>query len=169
MVGDLPYYVTSAVLRHFLENEPRPRLLVVTVQREVAERIVARPPHMSLLAVSVQFYGQPRLVARIPAGAFYPPPKVDSAVVRIDVTEQPTIVLDPGLDPADFFRVVRAGFGQKRKTLRNSLSAGLGVPPAQVEKALESADIDPKRRAETLSLPEWARLARYLMELLPPN
>ncbi len=162
VVGNLPYYITSAVLRHFLENEPRPRLLVVTVQREVAERIVARPPHMSVLAVSVQFYGQPRLVARIPAGAFYPPPKVDSAVVRIDVTAQPTIVLDPELDPTDFFRVVRAGFGQRRKTLRNSLSAGLGILPAQVEKALESAGIDPRRRAETLSLPEWAKLARYL-------
>lgn len=169
VVGNLPYYITSAVLRHFLEHEPRPRLLVVTVQREVAERIVAQPPHMSLLAVSVQFYGRPRVVARIPAGAFYPPPKVDSAVVRIDVTEQPTIALHSGLDPTDFFRVVRAGFGQKRKTLRNSLSAGLGVIPTRVEKALELADIDPRRRAETLNLPEWARLACYLMEFVPPN
>ncbi|MGQ9598035.1 MAG: 16S rRNA (adenine(1518)-N(6)/adenine(1519)-N(6))-dimethyltransferase RsmA [Anaerolineae bacterium] len=165
VVGNLPYYITSAILRHFLENEPRPRLLAVTVQREVAERIIARPPHMSLLAVGVQFYGRPRIVARIPAGAFYPPPKVDSAVVRIDVSEQPTIPLDQGLDPTDFFRVLRAGFGQKRKTLRNSLSAGLGIPPAQVEKALGLAGIDPRRRAETVDLAEWAKLARCLKSL----
>lgn len=165
VVGNLPYYITSAILRHFLENEPRPRLLAVTVQREVAERIIARPPHMSLLAVGVQFYGRPRIVARIPAGAFYPPPRVDSAVVRIDVSEQPTIPLDQGLDSTDFFRVLRAGFGQKRKTLRNSLSAGLGIPPAQVEKALGLAGIDPRRRAETVDLAEWAKLARCLKSL----
>ena len=155
VVGNLPYYITSAVLRHFLEKVPRPRLMVVTVQREVAERIVAGPGKMSLLAVSVQFYGQPRIVARLPAGAFYPPPQVDSAVVRIDVGEQPTIVLENGIDEAIFFRVVRAGFSQRRKTLRNSLSAGLGFSPACVEEALEQAGVDPRRRAETLSLKEW--------------
>jgi 16S rRNA (adenine1518-N6/adenine1519-N6)-dimethyltransferase len=156
VVGNLPYYITSAVLRHFLEKVPRPRLMVVTVQREVADRIVARPGKMSLLAVSVQFYGQPRIVARIPAGAFYPPPQVDSAVVRVDVGAQPTIILKEGIDEAAFFRVVRAGFSQKRKTLRNSLSAGLGFPPATVEEVLEQAGVDPRRRAETLSLIEWA-------------
>ena len=102
VVGNLPYYITSAVLRHFLEKAPRPRLMVVTVQREVAERIVAGPGEMSLLAVSVQFYGQPRIVARIPAGAFYPPPKVDSAVLRIDVGEQPAVALAEGVSERDF-------------------------------------------------------------------
>lgn len=160
VVGNLPYYITSAVLRHFLEKEPRPRLMVVTVQREVAERIVARPGGMSLLAVSVQFYGQPRIVTRIPAGAFYPSPKVGSAVVRIDVGEQPAVSLDAGVDEASFFRVVRAGFSQKRKMLRNSLSAGLGLSPASARDALERAGVDPRRRAETLSLEEWARVAR---------
>jgi 16S rRNA (adenine1518-N6/adenine1519-N6)-dimethyltransferase len=156
VVGNLPYYITSAVLRHFLEKVPRPRLMVVTVQREVGDRIVAGPGKMSLLAVSVQFYGQPRIVARIPAGAFYPPPQVDSAVVRVDVGAQPTIILEEGIDEAAFFRVVRAGFSQKRKTLRNSLSAGLGFPPATVEEVLEQAGVDSRRRAETLSLIEWA-------------
>jgi 16S rRNA (adenine1518-N6/adenine1519-N6)-dimethyltransferase len=162
LVGNLPYYITSAVLRRFLEVRPRPRLMVVTVQREVAERIVARPPDMSLLAVSVQFYGQPRIAARIPAGAFYPPPKVDSAVVRIDVGDQPTVALGEGIDAAAFFRVVRAGFNQKRKTLRNALSAGLALPPARVEEALARAGIDPRRRAETLGLQEWAEVTRSL-------
>jgi 16S rRNA (adenine1518-N6/adenine1519-N6)-dimethyltransferase len=156
VVGNLPYYITSAILRRFLEKEPRPQLMVVTVQREVADRIVAGPGDMSLLAISVQFYGQPRVVARIRAGAFYPPPKVDSAVLRIDIEDQPTAALPEGIDEAGYFRVVRAGFGQKRKTLRNALSAGLGLPALSVETALARAGMDPRRRAETLSLREWA-------------
>jgi 16S rRNA (adenine1518-N6/adenine1519-N6)-dimethyltransferase len=162
VVGNLPYYITSAVLRRFLEARSRPCLMVVTVQREVAERIVAAPPDMSLLAVSVQFYGQPHIVARIAAGAFCPPPKVDSAVVRIDVGKQPTVTLGEGIDEAVFFRTVRAGFSQKRKMLRNALSAGLGLPPVRVEEALARAGIDPRRRAETLGLQEWAAATRYL-------
>jgi 16S rRNA (adenine1518-N6/adenine1519-N6)-dimethyltransferase len=162
VVGNLPYYITSAVLRQFLESEPRPKMLVVTVQREVAERIVAAPGEMSLLAVSVQFYGQPRIVARLRAGAFFPPPEVDSAVLRIDVARQPERLLGQGIGEKDFFRVVRAGFGQKRKMLRNSLSAGLAKPAALVEEALERAGIDSRRRPETLSLQEWAKLVRSL-------
>ena len=162
VVGNLPYYITSAVLRHFLEGMPRPQLIVVTVQREVAERIVAEPGKMSLLAVSVQFYGRPRIVARIPAGAFYPAPKVDSTVVRIDVGEQPTVDLGEAIDEASFFRVVRAGFSQKRKMLRNSLSAGLGCAPVVAAESLERAGVDPGRRAETLSLQEWARVTQIL-------
>jgi 16S rRNA (adenine1518-N6/adenine1519-N6)-dimethyltransferase len=162
VVGNLPYYITSAVLRRFLSGAPRPRLMVVTVQREVAERIVAEPGKMSLLALSVQFYGRPRIVARIPAGAFYPAPKVDSAVVRIDVGEQPSVHLGEGIDDEVFFRVARAGFSQKRKKLRNSLSAGLAFAPAEAAEALEQAGIDPGRRAETLSLEEWASVAQSL-------
>lgn len=160
VVANLPYYITSAVLRHLLERQDPPCLLVVTVQREVAERIIAAPPDMNLLAVSVQFYGRPRLVARIPSGAFYPPPKVDSAVVRIDVFDEPAVSLAEGVSVADYFRVVRAGFGHKRKTLRNALSAGLGLVPAAVEAALAQAGIDPRRRAETLTLQEWAELSK---------
>ena len=159
VVANLPYYITSAILRHFLERTPRPTLLVVTVQREVAERIVSGPGEMSLLAVSVQFYGQPRIVARIPAGAFYPPPEVDSAVVRIDVAEQPAVT---DVEEKAFFRVVRAGFGQKRKTLRNALRAGLALDSAPVVRALAEAGVDPERRAETLSLTEWAAVVRAL-------
>jgi 16S rRNA (adenine1518-N6/adenine1519-N6)-dimethyltransferase len=160
VVGNLPYYITSAVLRRFLEKKPRPEIMVVTVQREVAERIVAGPGEMSLLAISVQFYGRPSIVTRIKAGSFYPPPQVDSAVVRIDVSEQPTVLLGEGTDDEAFFRVVRAGFGQRRKTLRNALSAGLGMTPVRVKEALGQAGIDPRRRAETLSLDEWADVTR---------
>ncbi|HEX9925877.1 MAG TPA: rRNA adenine dimethyltransferase family protein, partial [Anaerolineae bacterium] len=159
VVANLPYYITSAVLRHVLEAEPRPTRLVVTVQKEVADRIVAGPGRMSVLAVSVQYYGQPSLVHRIPAGAFYPAPKVDSAVVRIDTFAQPAVT---GVASDHFFRVVKAGFGQKRKQLKNALTAGLGRPGSTIIEALTQAQITPTRRAETLTLIEWGRLAQAL-------
>jgi 16S rRNA (adenine1518-N6/adenine1519-N6)-dimethyltransferase len=153
VVANLPYYITSAALRHLLEACPPPTVLVVTVQQEVAERITAAPGDMSLLAVSVQFYGRPRRIARIPAGAFFPVPKVDSAIVRVDVyPERPF----PVADTERFFAIVRAGFGQKRKQLKNSLAAGLHLTMPEVEAILQQAGIDPRRRAETLSLEEWA-------------
>ncbi|HMR65634.1 MAG TPA: 16S rRNA (adenine(1518)-N(6)/adenine(1519)-N(6))-dimethyltransferase RsmA [Anaerolineae bacterium] len=159
VVANLPYYITSAVLRHLLESDPRPVRLVVTVQKEVARRIVAQPGEMSLLAVSIQFYGQPKLVHTIPAGAFYPPPQVDSAVVRIETyAERPVKVSDLDF----FFQVVKAGFGQKRKQLKNTLASGLGRSPAEIILALERAGIEPSRRAQTLSLAEWGHLTAEL-------
>jgi len=163
VVANIPYYITSAVIRHLLTAETRPERLVLTVQREVAQRIVAKPPNMSLLAVSVQVFGEVRQVARIPAGAFYPRPKVDSAVVRLDVAPQPKI---PERQLDAFFRLAKAGFGQRRKTLRNALAAGLGWKPARVEALLQEAEIAPQRRAESLHLEEWARLtAVYVAQL----
>jgi 16S rRNA (adenine1518-N6/adenine1519-N6)-dimethyltransferase len=160
VVANLPYYITSAAIRHVQEASPPPRRIVLTLQREVAERIVAAPGELSLLAVSVQFYGRPRIVARIPAGAFVPPPKVDSAVVRIDTHPAPPVEV---ADVEAFFRVVRAGFGQKRKQIKNSLAAGLGLSGGgEVAAALARAGIDPQRRAQTLSLAEWAGLAREI-------
>ena len=155
VVANIPYYITSALIRHLLEARTRPRRLVLTVQREVAERITAAPGEMSLLALSVQLYGQPRVVAHIPAGAFYPAPKVDSAIIRTDLYPAPLI---PDAHIPGFFRLAKAGFSQKRKTLRNALSAGLACEPAQAEQLLRAAGIDPQRRAETLSLEEWGQL-----------
>ncbi len=157
VVANLPYYITSAAIRHFLAASPRPALLVLTVQREVAQRIVAEPPEMSLLAVSVQFYARPEIVARIPAGAFYPPPKVDSAILRLRPWPAPPVDVP---DDDAFFAVARAGFGQRRKQLRNSLRANLGADQARVDAMLQRAGIDPQRRAETLTLAEWGRLAQ---------
>lgn len=159
IVANLPYYITSAVIRHVLEATLRPERVVVTVQKEVAQRMVAKPGQMSLLAVSVQFYGQPVLVHHIPASAFYPAPQVDSAVVRIDTFAQPVISV---ANTDYFFRVVKAGFGQKRKQLKNSLAAGLSQPMSQIVTVLNKANIDPVRRAETLSLEEWGRLVETL-------
>ena len=156
VVANIPYYITSAVIRHLLEANVRPARMALTVQREVAERICAAPGNMSLLSLSVQIYGEPTIALRIPAGAFYPIPKVDSAVVRIKLYPEP-IIPTPLLE--DFFRLTKAGFGQKRKTLRNSLSTGLHLSREQTENFLSSTGIEPRRRAQTLSLAEWRRLA----------
>jgi len=114
---------------------------------------------MSLLAVSVQFYARPRILKRVPAGAFLPRPKVDSSVLRLDLLPRPAV---PGVAPSHFFAVVRAGFSQRRKQLRNSLSAGLACTKQQADQWLHAADIDPSRRAETLSIPEWGRLTHTI-------
>jgi 16S rRNA (adenine1518-N6/adenine1519-N6)-dimethyltransferase len=155
VVANIPYYITSAVVRHLLGAPIRPTRMVLTVQREVAQRICALPGKLSLLALSVQVFGKPQIKAQIPAGAFYPSPKVDSAVVRVDIYPHPQIPQD---QLGDFFRLAKAGFSQKRKNLRNALSGGLGWEKSQAEELLQQARIDARRRAETLSLEEWSRL-----------
>lgn len=159
VAANIPYYITSAVIRHLLETKRKPRRLVLTIQKEVARRICEKPGDMSLLALSVQVYGKPRIAAQIPAGAFYPAPNVDSAVLVIDIYPDPLI---PVQYLESFFKLIKAGFSQKRKTLRNSLAAGLAISPASAAELLESAGIDPRRRAETLSIREWQRLAEKI-------
>lgn len=161
VVANLPYYITSPVLRHFLEASARPQMMIVMVQQEVAEAIAARPGDMSLLSISVQFYGRPEIVSRVPAEAFYPAPEVDSAVLRIDLYPEPAVAVS---DEGGFFELVRAGFAAPRKQMANSLAQGLGLGKAQVLPLLEEADIAPSRRAETLALEEWARLWRVFEE-----
>jgi 16S rRNA (adenine1518-N6/adenine1519-N6)-dimethyltransferase len=156
VVANIPYYITSAVIRHLLESEAKPRRIVLTIQKEVAERICAKPGDLSLLALSVQVYGEPHIAAHIPAEAFFPAPKIDSAVLVIDIFSTP-LIREEYLDT--FFRLIKAGFGQKRKTLRNSLSSGLHISTTDAAELLNSANIDPQRRAETLSLNEWESLS----------
>ena len=159
VVANIPYYITSAVIRHLLESAIKPRRIVLTVQKEVAQRICAEPGDMSLLALSVQVYGKPHIAANIPASAFFPAPKVDSAVLIVEIYPAPLI--DEDLLDA-FFRLNKAGFSQKRKTLRNSLSAGLHIPPAEAVNFLMRANVDPQRRAETLALAEWSELTSIM-------
>ena len=161
VAANIPYYITSALIRHLLEAPVKPARIVLTVQREVAERICAAPGDLSLLALSVQVYGQARVAARIPAGAFYPPPQVDSAVVRIDLYPQPLI---PTHRLDDFFTLIKAGFSQKRKTLRNSLAGGLRCSGDHAAALLTAAGIDPQRRAETVSIEEWGRVVERYKE-----
>ena len=155
VIANLPYYLATAAVRHFLESELKPKLMVVTVQKEVAQSMVASPGSMGLLGVSTQFYGRPEIIAVLPPGSFYPPPRVESAVVRIDVFQRPALEVE---DPVRFFQLVRAGFTAPRKQLRNSLARGLALEPASAADLLRWASLDGTRRAETLSLKEWETL-----------
>ena len=157
VVANVPYYITSAIIRLLLELPHAPRRLVLTMQLEVAERLIAKPGDMTLLSVSAQFYAKPKIVTRFNKAVFYPRPDVDSAVARLEVYDRPPVDV-PNADV--FFRVVKAGFGQKRKQLKNSVAEGLHIDAEAAVALLEAAGIDPKRRAETLSLPEWAALTR---------
>jgi len=160
VVANIPYYITSTLIRHLLESDPQPSSLTLTVQKEVAQRICAKPGNMSLLALSVQLYGKPAIMTHIPAEAFYPQPKVDSAVVRVDIL---STALIPPQSIDIFFRLAKAGFSQKRKTLRNSLSAGMHWSAEGTEQLLGTAHIDPQRRPQTLSLKEWGELTDVLI------
>ena len=157
LLGNLPYYAAMPILRAFLESDCRPAKAAVLVQLEVAQRICATAGHLSLAALGVQLFGLPKITRRVPPGAFNPPPKVTSAVVAIDVFDRPAEGVE---DVAGFFEVARAGFSAPRKQLRNALAGGLGVQPADAERLLSEAGIEPSRRAETLLIAEWARLAR---------
>ncbi len=155
LVANLPYYITAPTFRHFLESANPPRLIVVMVQYEVAQRIVAEPGDLSLLGVSIQFYGKPKIIAHVPARAFYPAPKVDSAILRIDMKDEIPLTRE---QRDSFFRLVQAGFSARRKQLHNSLTHGLHWKDMEVRATLQAANIDPSRRAETLSIEDWLRL-----------
>mgnify|MGYP000997480833 CR=1 FL=1 len=155
VVANIPYYISSAIIRHLMEAETRPRRVILTVQKEVAERVLARDGKMSLLSLSVQVFGRVSLTSIIPAGSFLPAPDVDSAVLKVELYPEPLVPLG---QLKAFFKLAHAGFGQKRKTLRNSLSAGLALPSQAAGQLLLSAGVDPQRRAETLSIEEWKRL-----------
>jgi 16S rRNA (adenine1518-N6/adenine1519-N6)-dimethyltransferase len=161
LVANLPYYITAPTFRHFLESKNPPQLLVVMVQWEVAQRIIAEPGDLSLLAISIQFYGKPEIVARVPARSFYPAPKVDSAILRVNVYDQVPLT---HAERDRFFRVVKAGFSEKRKQIHNSLTHGLHYKNEQIRLWLQKAQIEASRRAETLSIEEWMNLWKAIDE-----
>lgn len=158
VVANLPYYITGAVLRHFLESAMQPRLMVIMVQKEVARSITAMPGQMSLLSIGVQLFGKAEIVTSVPAKSFHPVPKVDSAVVR--VTAYSSQLIEPEYRQG-FFRLARAGFGSPRKQLINTLSHGLDLNKDTVAEIMQKADIDYRRRAESLSVEEWLNLFRH--------
>ncbi|MDP2641364.1 MAG: rRNA adenine dimethyltransferase family protein, partial [Candidatus Yanofskybacteria bacterium] len=155
VVANLPYYISSPVIQKFLYGEFRPERMVLLLQKEVAQRICAKPPRMSLLAVSVQYAADPKIVAFVKRGSFWPAPKVDSAILRIT----PKKSVPPKKEVEEFFRVARAGFSNPRKQILGNLSTGLRVERITMEKILKDAGISFSRRAETLSVAEWASLA----------
>lgn len=154
VVANIPYYLTSHLIRVLSDTPNRPAAAALLVQKEVAERVAARPGDMSLLSVAAQFHWQVSLGREVPARLFTPPPKVDSQILILN--ERPELLFD--VEPKTFFRLVKAGFTQRRKTLLNNLSAGLQLGRDQVQAICQAAGIDPGRRAQTLSLDEWHSL-----------
>jgi 16S rRNA (adenine1518-N6/adenine1519-N6)-dimethyltransferase len=154
-VGNLPYYITGLLLRSFLETPQRPDWMVFMVQREVAESLAGQPPRMSLLGVTVQYFAEAELLFTVPPTAFYPPPKVDSAVVRLRSRVAPAVQVE---SEEEFFNIVRAGFSSPRKQLHNSLSRGTWLEAGGASEILDRAAVDPARRAQTLGLEDWARV-----------
>ena len=157
VVANLPYYAANPIIRRLLESQPKPKTLVVMVQQEVAKNMVAQPGDMGILSVATQFYAKAKMVCSVPPRSFRPPPKVTSAVVRLDVLPYPaaSVASEEG-----FFTVVRAGFAAPRKQIRNSLSQGLGIEPISGGKILAAAGIDATRRPQTLDIAEWAEVYR---------
>jgi len=156
VVGNLPFYLSAPVIRQFLESDNPPREMVLVVQKEVGQRICAKPPKMSILAVSVQFYSQPKIISYISQRSFWPSPKVDSAIIKISL-ESPQ---KPKINRDLFFKIVKAGFSQPRKQLINNLSKGLKMDKEKAEKWLLENKIQPSQRAETLNIEEWVNLTR---------
>jgi 16S rRNA (adenine1518-N6/adenine1519-N6)-dimethyltransferase len=159
IVANIPYYLTGKLLRVLSETANPPAAAALLLQREVAERVAAEPGKLSILGITSQFYWQVSLGRLVPAEFFTPPPKVDS---RVLVLERRTKPLFDDVGPKEFFRLVKAGFAQPRKTLLNNLSAGLAITRTATQAICESASIDPGRRAQTLSLEEWHSLYRAL-------
>ena len=157
VVANIPYYISSAILRHLLTAKQKPTRMILTLQKEVAERVCATQGKHSLLSLSVQVFGDPRLAGIIPAGSFLPAPEVDSAILVIDLFPQSAI---PEEDLDRFFSLAKAGFSQKRKTLRNSLSGGMRISTQEAETLLGNAGLDPMLRAEALSLEAWGKLVQ---------
>ncbi len=153
IVANLPYNITSIFLRRFLTAANKPSLMVLMLQKEVAERICAQPPQMSLLAVSVQFYARPQIISLVKRHNFWPQPAVDSAIVKFKIKSR-----KPEAKEDKFFQLVKFGFAARRKMLKNNLAAGYRRPAAEIEKQLSLANLKPNCRAQDLSLADWLRL-----------
>jgi 16S rRNA (adenine1518-N6/adenine1519-N6)-dimethyltransferase len=153
--ANIPYYLTSNVIRRLLESENSPSVMALLIQKEVAERIASGPGRMSILAVATQFYAEVKLSVLVPAELFTPPPKVDSQIIQIIRRSLP---LFPDVDTQRFFQIVRAGFSEKRKKLRSSLSGGLQITKPEVDEILKKAGISPDARAQELTLNNWYQL-----------
>ncbi len=162
VVANIPYYLTSTLLRNLLTSNNPPKNIILLIQKEVAESIVALPGRMSTLAISIQLLAKPQLVTIVAKDKFHPPPKVDSAIIRITPLGNPVIDVNPDV----FMRLVKAGFSQKRKTLRNSLAGSLHIKGSVAEKLLIDAKISPSTRAQELSFVQWKDLYDTALSIL---
>ena len=156
LVANIPYNITSMVIRKFLETKNKPNVMVLMVQKEVAERITAEPGDMSLLSISVQFYATAKIIDIVPKESFFPLPKVDSAIIKIESKKQKTG--NKSVQARDFFRMVKFGFAAKRKTLENNLAAGMCISKIEASDIIKRVGLSEKIRAEELSIEDWERL-----------
>lgn len=162
IVANIPYYLTGRLIRLLLESPQKPNIIALTVQKEVAERMIAAPPHMNLLALAVQAYGTPEIVKIVPASCFSPKPKIDSAVITLsDISNNFFTKNTIGQDA--FFKLARAGFNQKRKTLANSLASIVGSKERSLA-LIRAAGLSDTSRPEELSLQNWAAIAKIFSE-----
>lgn len=161
VVANIPYYITSPLLKHFLQSEHRPELMVVLVQREVAEKVCGLTGK-SLITIETQLFGEPEIIGIVKAASFYPSPKVDSAILKIRVYDKPQVPED---QMHDFMRILKFGFSQKRKMLNNTLGAGLHKNPAEMAELLKKIGIDPHLRPENLEIDDWKKLAQAFKNL----
>lgn len=155
VASNLPYNITSIFLRKYLEADIKPELMVLMLQKEVAERIAAKPSKMSLLAVSAQFYARPEVIKLVSKEFFWPKPEVDSAIIKITPNDKPALIKEK---EKDFFRLVKFGFSAKRKMLKNNLAAGFKISQEQAENKITNAGFNPKVRAQELSVDDWLKL-----------
>ncbi len=160
IVANIPYYLTSHLIRKFLETDNPPKEMILMIQKEVAQRICAKPPKMSLLAVSVQFYAKPEIIAFVPKKSFWPQPKIDSAIIKITINKKQLII---GRDL--FFKIVKAGFSQPRKQILNNLTKGLELNKRLVKSWFQKNKISPTQRAETLNIRNWVNLTKTFQRL----
>lgn len=165
VVANLPYYITSPILMKIVENRHLVKMAVIMVQKEVAQRLSARPGtrDYGILSIAVQLYADVDLICQVGRSAFLPPPKVESAVVRLKLRELPSVNIE---DEKMFFRVVEAAFGERRKTVKNSLKSRLSLPSDEIREVLKKAGIDENRRAETLKIEEFAALSRQIAKII---
>ncbi len=157
IVANLPFYLAAPVIRQFLEVENPPKEMVLVVQKEVGQRICAKPPDMNILAVSVQIYAKPEIVSYISKKSFWPSPKVDSAIIKITINKK-QLTTDQNL----FFKIVKAGFSQPRKQLINNLSKGLNLGKEKIQNWLSKNNVQPTQRAETLKVQDWINLTKTI-------
>lgn len=158
VVANIPYYITSPIIQKFLQASNKPTVMTLLIQKEVAQRIVAKPGQMSILAVSVQLHAEAEIIANVGKELFQPPPEVDSAIIKITPRTQPLF----DVDEKKFFALVKAGFGEKRKMLRNSLAGGLQKETKEIEEILKQAGLPATARAQELSLDEWYKLYKLI-------
>ena len=161
IVANLPYNITSVFLRKFLTSEYKPEMMVLMLQKEVAERIIAKPGKMSLLAVSVQYYAQAEILHYVPANNFWPEPKVDSAIIKLKVIKS----IKSKVNEREFFRLAKIGFSSKRKMLKNNLANGYHITQDEAEERIVEIGFDPKIRAQELSVEDWEKLLKHFSNL----